>query len=134
MILSGGKVDPKREGPTLAVAMRDFLRKQGIAEEHLLIEDRSRTTHENAVEVSKLLAEVGIDDILLVTNATHLYRAERCFRRQGLKVTAAGCRYRATKFDGSLSDFWPNPGSARETQDVCHEWLGVVWYWLHGRI
>ena len=134
VVLSGGKVDPAREGPTLAAAMRDFMLQQGIAEEDLLLEDRSRTTYENAVESAKLLEERAIGEIVLVTDAASLYRARRCFLRQGLKVTAAGCHYRATKLEGFFSDFWPHPGAAEKTQQACHEWIGIVWYWLHGRI
>ena len=134
VVLCGGKVDPSTAGPTFAAAMCDFMVQQGVARSDLLLEDQSRTTYENAVETARLLRGRGIEKIVLVTSATHMQRAERCFRSQGFDVRASGCRYRATQFRWSLSQFLPDAGSARDVEDVAHEWLGLFWYWLHGRI
>lgn len=134
VVLSGGKVDAGTAGPTFAEAMSDFMVEQGVTRSDLLLEDQSRTTYENAVETAKLLRGRGIEKIVLVTTATHMQRAELCFRGQGLDVTPSGCRYRATQFRWSLSKFLPDAGSARDVETVAHEWLGLFWYWLHGRI
>ena len=47
--------------PAVASSPRDFLLAQGIDDADLIVEDRSRTTHENAVECRKLLDQRGID-------------------------------------------------------------------------
>jgi uncharacterized SAM-binding protein YcdF (DUF218 family) len=133
VLVSGGKVDPDAPGPALAVAMRDFLRGQGVAEGDLIVEDRSRTTYENAVESCRLLAERGLHKIVLVTDACHMYRAAGCFRKQGAEVVPCGCRYRAARMDWSPWAFVPNPGAAGGSQDALHEWLGSAWYRLLGR-
>jgi len=134
VVLSGGKIDPSRAGPTLAEAMRDFMIEQGVDPSDLLLENRSRSTYENALETGKLLHQRGIEKVVLVTSASHLQRAERCFRAQGLDVVPSGCRYRATRFQWSLSWFLPDPGAAENVQAAAHEWLGLFWYWLHGRL
>ncbi len=134
VVLSGGKVNPSQAEPTLAEAMRDFMIGQGVDPSDLLLENRSRSTHENAVETGRLLQQRGIEKVVLVTTASHLQRAQRCFRAQGLDVVPSGCRYRATRFQWSLSWFLPNPGSAEDVQAAAHEWLGLFWYWLHGRL
>jgi len=53
-----------------------FLVKLGVPATDVLVEDRSRTTSENAVETQKLLALRGISKILLVTDAAHDLRAD----------------------------------------------------------
>ena len=77
VIVSGGQVDPSTPGPTLARVMHDFLLGQGVKEEDLLMEDRSRTTYENAVLSGDILSRRGIDKLVLVTSASHMPRGER---------------------------------------------------------
>jgi uncharacterized SAM-binding protein YcdF (DUF218 family) len=134
VLASGGKVDPAAPGPTLARAMADFLREQGVAAEDLILEERSRTTFENAVESARVLRARGIKRVVLVTEAVHMYRASLCFLGQGLEVTPAPCHPRARGFICSLSEFLPHPAAAQRFQLAVHEWLGVAWYRLRGRI
>jgi len=132
VVVSGGKVDPATPGPSLAQAMGNFLQGQGVAATDLIVEDRSRTTYENAVESCRLLNDRGIHKIVLVTDAAHLGRAASCFRKQGVDVVPCGCRYRALRIDWSVRAFLPDPSVARGFQDAFHEWLGTAWYRLRG--
>lgn len=134
VVVSGGKVCKSEPGPPSAHVMKAFLIEQGVPADRLLAEDRSTTTYENAVQTAKLLRQRGVRKIVLVTDATHLRRAERCFLAQGLEVAPAGCYYGATRFAGGLTDFLPDPDAAEDVEDVWHEWLGMLWYWVHGRI
>jgi len=135
VIVSGGQVDPSTPGPTLARVMHDFLLGQGVKEEDLLLEDRSRTTYENAVLSGDILSRRGIDKLVLVTSASHMPRSERCFRALGFRVTPSACDYHTAGFSWSLSDFLlPNPHAATGVELATHEWLGMGWYWLNGRI
>lgn len=135
IVLSGGKVDPSTPGPTLAQAMHDFLIGQGVRESDLLVEDRSRTTYENAACTGDLLSRRGIENIVVVTSASHMRRGEGCFRALGFKVTPSACDYHTAAFPWSLSGFvLPNPHAAAGVELAVHEWLGIAWYWLHGRI
>jgi uncharacterized SAM-binding protein YcdF (DUF218 family) len=56
------------------------------------VEATSRDTHENAVNTLALLQPAGIDEIVLVTNGTHMPRALREFRAAapaGVRITPA---------------------------------------------
>lgn len=132
ILVSGGTVH--EPGPSCAPAMRKFLLKLDVPATDILEEDRSRTTWENAVESHKLLEPLGIRKILLVTDATHLLRAERCFRNQGMEVVPWGCRYRATVFPLELGQFLPSPSGGAGLRDATHEWIGLAWYKLRGRL
>lgn len=135
VIPSGGKVLVSQPGPTLALAMKDFLVTQGVSQDHILLEDRSRNTYESAVESGKLLRQHGIRRIVLVTDAASLLRAEKCFRRQGIDVIPLGCRYRTLGgFRLSLVAFLPSEDAVDRVSEVWHEWLGLLWYWIRGRI
>ena len=134
VVLCGGKVDADRLGPTLAKAMRDFLVESGVDERDLVLEERSTTTYENAVESAKLLKQRGIGRVILVTDATHLRRAESCFRAQAVEVIPRGTSYRANFLSWSPLDFLPSTSAARDMKRVLHEWLGILWYGLNGRI
>ena len=134
VVLTGGKVDPSRRGPTLAHAMRDFMLQLNIERDDLLIESDSQSTYDNAVRTSALLRKQSINTVLLVTDATHLNRSIRCFQKQGLKAIPCGCRYRATEFQWSVFSFLPSASAAKSNQIVLHEWMGLAWYWLHDRI
>jgi uncharacterized SAM-binding protein YcdF (DUF218 family) len=134
VLVSGGKVDPAMPGPPEADVMRDFLLKLGVNAADVIVENTSRTTYENAVECRKLLEQHRLHKIMLVTNAVDLFRAVRCFRKQGIEAIPSGCNYRATQFEYSLFEFLPSPGAAQGCRRVFHEWAGAVWYWWHGRI
>jgi uncharacterized SAM-binding protein YcdF (DUF218 family) len=134
VLVSGGDVDASRSGPTLARSMHDFLRKIGVAGNDLILEERSRNTYENAVESAKILRERGIDRIVLVTDAIDLLRADLCFRRQGFEPALAGTNHRATRRSWRLSDFLPSSRAATDVGRVTHEWLGIAWYRIRGRV
>jgi uncharacterized SAM-binding protein YcdF (DUF218 family) len=114
--------------------MFEFLRNLGVESDCMVLEERSTTTHENAVESARVLKQSGIAKVILVTDGASLYRAERCFRRQGIEVVPAGCRYRATELKCRASTLIPSAPAADGVNEVFHEWLGVVWYWLNDRI
>jgi uncharacterized SAM-binding protein YcdF (DUF218 family) len=134
ILVSGGKVDRESPGPASAEVMAQFLGQLGVASTDLIIEAQSRTTYENAVESAQLLDKHRLRKGLLVVDAVDMHRALSCFRKQGVEMIPAACHYRANPFAPSFFTFVPSPGAASNCQRVWHEWLGVVWYRLWGRI
>lgn len=134
VLATGGKLDPEKPEFTLAVLMQDFLRTQGIAESDLLAETKSANTYENAKASAALLRSRGISKVALVTDGSHLWRAERCFRTQGIDVVPRGCGYRATRFRWSISTFLPSIHAVKGVETAWHEWLGMAWYKVSGKI
>jgi uncharacterized SAM-binding protein YcdF (DUF218 family) len=134
IVISGGKVDPRTPGPTLARAAGDLLLQLGVDPSDLILEEQSRTTYENATCCREVLAKRNIRRIVLVTDAAHMFRASRCFRAAGLEVIPAGCRHRAHWFHFGATDLLPSTEAVSGIRDACHEWLGLAWYWIHGRL
>jgi uncharacterized SAM-binding protein YcdF (DUF218 family) len=133
VIVSGGKVHAATPGPTLAEGMRRFLVQCGIKNEDIVLEDRSATTFENAQYSKAFVPEGGNQRVFLVTDALCMPRAVKCFTAQGVEVVAAPCNHR---MQVPFSPQWLLPSSAgiKNVNDAAHEWLGLVWYWLRGRI
>jgi uncharacterized SAM-binding protein YcdF (DUF218 family) len=132
VVVCGGRIAPGPSTPPLAHLMRDFLRDQGLDDADLIVEDRSRTTHENAVECRKLLEQRRIGKVILVTDATHMFRALRSFRKQGIQAVPSACHHLATQFEWTVFDFLPSADAVQNHQQTFHEWLGFVWYWVRG--
>lgn len=53
------------------------------------LEERSRTTWENALYSAEMLRAAGVERIVLVTSASHMRRSRWCFEQVGLQVIAA---------------------------------------------
>jgi uncharacterized SAM-binding protein YcdF (DUF218 family) len=75
MIFSGGDGSIFGEGPKEGVEMKRLALRLGVPEEAAVVEDRSRTTYENAVETKRIL---GNGSILMVTSSSHVPRALDC--------------------------------------------------------
>jgi uncharacterized SAM-binding protein YcdF (DUF218 family) len=134
ILASGGAGGPAPADASLAAAMKEYLEGEGVPAELIWTEARSRTTHENALFSAEELRARGIRRIVLVTEAFHMLRAERCFRKQGLEVVPAPCGFRAAEFQWRLADFMVGHRAITWNEVVFHEWLGLLWYWLRGRV
>jgi uncharacterized SAM-binding protein YcdF (DUF218 family) len=134
ILVSGGVFSGEENAPSCARVMKDWLMKMGVKESDILVEDQSRSTHENAVESSKILHREKIEKMVLVTDAVHLWRATGCFHKEGVEVVPCGCGYQSNSLDWSPAMFLPNVHSARSFQEAYHEWLGLVWYRSRGWI
>ncbi len=132
VLVTGGSVDPESSDPTLGEQMGDFLVLLGVRESDMIVETRSRNTHENAVECGKILRERNYRRIVLVTDAAHMKRAVLCYQREGLEVIPSGCHYRALRFDFSIQSVYPTPGAAMGVLEATHEWIGLIWYGWNG--
>jgi uncharacterized SAM-binding protein YcdF (DUF218 family) len=135
-ILVCGGLDRDGNGNPISFAqtVRQVLVNEGIPGDTIWTEDHSETTFENALYGADILRARKIQKVALVTEAYHMLRAERCLRKQGIEVIPAPCNFR--------SRFRVRPehlvGARREafnwSVDAAHEFGGLAWYWLRGRI
>lgn len=89
-VVSGGQ-GPQESIPE-AVAMKRYLMLNGIAENKILVEDKSTSTYENFKFSFELLANNGLEgcSVAFVTNIFHIYRSNRIARSMGLNLTYIG--------------------------------------------
>lgn len=128
---SGGK---ESRGRILADVMRRALEAEGVPAAAIVTEGNSTSTYTNAVFTSALLRARGIRKIALVTEAFHMRRAELCFRKQGLEVVAAPCAFRGAVFSPSWDTWIPQTKALAWSGDALHEWVGIAWYRISGKM
>ena len=93
-------------------------------------EQRSRTTAENAANVSALLRQHDIHRIILVTHAWHMPRAMEAFQHNGIVAIPASTGY-ILKDESDLIYSWlPSARAMYEVSLACHEIVGLFWYRL----
>ncbi|MBS0247955.1 MAG: YdcF family protein [Proteobacteria bacterium] len=133
ILLSGGAHDHDNPAVTESSIARDALVAMGVDPRRIELEDRSRTTYENAV-LSKDIARPRVGERwLLVTSASHMPRAVGCFRAAAFPIVPYPVDYRTR--DGRE---WLRPvesiASGLDDLDLAaHEWLGLAVYRLLGR-
>ncbi|HEY7534092.1 MAG TPA: YdcF family protein [Nitrospiraceae bacterium] len=124
-------------GTKEAREMKRWAQRLGVPDLVILTEEDARTTYENATGAKRLL---GSASILLVTSASHLPRAAALFVKQGFQVTPAPCAYLSRDKPADrwknidLFDFLPNDRALQHSQDALVEGIGLVVYWLAGKI
>jgi uncharacterized SAM-binding protein YcdF (DUF218 family) len=105
----------------------------GIEASRVILEDKSRTTAENAVFSRRLAMPKRGERWLLVTSAWHMPRAVGAFRAAGFPVEAYPVDYRTPGPPGLFIPFGSVSGGLRRTDTAMREWAGLVTYWLTGR-
>ncbi len=134
MAVCGGRPEAGEDVESLAAYMKDFLLAEGVPAAKIIKEEGSSTTHENALFTAPLLRERKLRTIALVTDGWHMPRAAASFRAQGLKVIPAPATLRSARFEGPLSGWLPSHHALVQNERVLHEWLGLAWYLLSGRL
>lgn len=131
LLYTGGEGELLAQGPSEAERGRRFYAQQGLPSQRLLLETRSRNTHENAVFSAAL---PGVDKTrpwLLITSAWHMPRALGTFKKVGWNVTPWPTDYR-TGLATPWHQYSLSQGAAK-WQLALHELLGLVAYRLSGR-
>ena len=137
LVLTGGTGHAFKDVPKDAPEMKRWAERLGVSGDAIVIEERSRTTYENATETKRLL---GPASILLVTSASHLPRATALFSKQGFSVTPVPCdfliqnRPEDTFEQLDLFDVLPNDRAIEHTTGAVTELAGIAVYWLTGKL
>jgi len=128
-VLVSGGIESGNTQPD-AVVMQQLLEQEGVSSDSIWSEDRSHSTYENALFGSQILKSKGIQKIALVVDATSMPRAEACFRKQGITVLPAPCRFR--QFGPLAEELLPSWQAIRRNEATLHEVIGYGWYWIRG--
>lgn len=134
ILVSGGDGSLVLAGEGDAATAPRLLGALGIAPERLILENKSRDTYENAVFSKQMVQPKPGETWLLVTSAFHMPRSVGLFRSAGFDVVPWPTDYRTTGAEG-LSLFADDSDDALNNAKIAiREWIGLVAYWLTGRI
>ncbi|MGE5270068.1 MAG: YdcF family protein [Thiohalocapsa sp.] len=124
--VSGGRVGGAR---TTEAALLQQALDADFAVPVRWVEDRSRTTWENAVFTAALLRPAQVTTVVLVTQAWHLPRAIWSFERAGLHALPWPMPRTALHRDRA-GDFLPSVVSLLNSFFALHEMIGAAYYRL----
>jgi uncharacterized SAM-binding protein YcdF (DUF218 family) len=133
VVASGGLLMGGTRPVTYGEMMRSLLIEKGVPADHIWTETESRDTYENTLYSARILREHGIAKAALVTEAYHMLRSAGCLRKQGIAVVAAPTGF-LTPTVYEWGDFLPKTRAVGVMDIVLHEWVGLTWYRLRGRM
>jgi uncharacterized SAM-binding protein YcdF (DUF218 family) len=131
IITSGGIVDPSVQNRPEGEVMRDTLVRLGIPPDRILVEGAALNTVDHARRLKEMPQVGGGQRFVLVTSATHMWRAVRTMEAHGLKpipAVAASQSERAT----APRSWLPNGAAMRLSGAAAHEYVGALCYWSRG--
>lgn len=96
------------------------------------LEEKAKTTKENAIFSREILEKESINKIILVTNQWHMKRAEMLFKQQGFEVMPASVGTGDTPDHYKLNYmyFIPQAGAMNSNMLALKEWIG---YWKESK-
>lgn len=128
LLLSGGVGGTERHADRLA-AVASML---GVKPDEMELD---RTAWDTEAEASHLTRRVGQAPFFLVTSAFHMPRAVGLFHKVGANPIPAPTHHLSLDVPGiNLLGLFPSPEALGELEAGWHEYLGIVWSKLRGRI
>jgi uncharacterized SAM-binding protein YcdF (DUF218 family) len=125
IILAGGPLVWKY---TWASLMGEQAKYLGVPKKDILLEDKSRTTEEDAIFTKEIMDKHGYKSCILVTSPYHSKRATEIFRKiMGNKITVISAPSLKSWF--SFDEWWKR---RRDRACVLNEWSKFVWLWIFG--
>ena len=135
IVITGGNVFPQANVKSEAFYTRNILRSWGVHETAINLDQTSRNTYENAINTAKLLDDLKVGTILLVTSAFHMPRAVATFRHTGLEVIPSPSGYSIAAYKRPMIlDWWPTLKNMNKAQSLVHEIIGIQIYRVRGWI
>ncbi len=87
LVFTGGR--PRGRQCAVGDIMAEFARELGVPADRIVVEGRSRNTHENAAFSAPVLRGLGARRLLLVTDRLHMKRATGSFEQEGFSTGRA---------------------------------------------
>lgn len=132
LIYSGG-IAIGQEKISEADAAEEFLSSLGMDKSFYISENKAQSTFENAAYLKKWIEDNEIEKVYLVTSAYHILRSAAVFKAQNIDflIVHSGFIY---DHQFSWLDYLPNRGALTVNLSALHEWIGLAWYYIRGRI
>ena len=130
ILISGGSGILIKNQYKEAFVMRNHLIENGIPDDDIIIENKSRNTKENAFLSAEILKrDFQNKSVLLITSALHMKRAIFCFEKAGIEVASFSTDNTNSNRNFQLEYLLlPNSKSFEKWESIIHEWVGYLVY------
>lgn len=126
LVVSGGVVRPDLAAEALVLAEVMRLPPETV------LEAQARTTAENAEFLAAICRDRGWRSIILVTSREHTRRAAAATRMVGIEIAAVIAASDRARI--KPADFLPGAKGLSRWSPVLHEYVGILWYALSGKL
>jgi uncharacterized SAM-binding protein YcdF (DUF218 family) len=134
MLIASGGVQTEG-GYSEGAIIRDALVRNRVPADHIIVEDNSGTTREQAVESSKILRRLGATTCVVVTTPQQMGRAIDLFAREGIKGLPLQAGSLLWGIDAT-QPWWqwliPSTVARSVSRDVIYELMAWPYYRLRG--
>jgi len=128
LIFTGAEMPWRKSSRTEGNVLTDYATKYGIPYDHIFVSGLVTNTADEAVAVKKM--SLG-NQIILVTSAFHMPRAQKLFEKEGLEVVTYPVDFKSLSNDSiTVMDYLPNGQSLAKTEMGIRELIGRLYYWL----
>ena len=113
-----------------------FLIVTGVRPGDVVLENKSRNTHENARFSARMLHDrFGTNRCVLITSATHMRRAAACFRRENVRITPFPGGFLSSRRSTEPGNYLlPHEQTFADSFYLIREMVGYVVYWVVGYV
>lgn len=101
----------------------------GLSEENIITLEEPKDTEAEAREIKKI---IGKQKAILVTSASHMKRAMLIFKKEGLNVIASPTQHKV--YWNSYPSSYFSANNLEKSQLAFHEYLGLAWLYLKGKV
>lgn len=129
LIFTGGLLPWQTSQEPEGEVLRRFAIRKGVPGESVRVSESVQNTQQESLAVKKLLGE-KVKNIILVTSAFHMPRAQHLFEQVGFNVTPYPVDFGVVVRDVRPMDFLPDAGALAMTDSAVREWLGRFYYWV----
>ena len=126
LVLTGGKL-PWSVGKPEGEYLRDIAEKLGVSSDVIFLTENVQNTDQEAKAVAKLLNK-EIPNIILVTSAFHMPRAQKVFEAAGIEVSPFPVDFLSKADNTKIMDFIPDAKAFRDTNFFVRELIGRLYY------
>ena len=128
LVLTGGKL-PWSVGKPEGEHLRAIAEKLGVPSDIILLTENVQNTDQEAKAVAKFLNK-KVPNIILVTSAFHMPRAQKVFEAAGIEVSPFPVDFLSGADKTTLIHFIPSARSFRDTSFFVRELIGRIYYEL----
>ncbi len=138
VIYSGGSPNYYNDSTVEAKLAKEYAVSMNIPENMFWIDTASGNTHESGINVKRILDNKfpGIDKhkIILVTSALHMLRSVNVMKKNGIHVIPSPADFPMGSLSFGPASLLPSVTYFSISTLSIHEWMGISYYWLLGRI
>lgn len=139
ILYSGGSGDPFDPVPLEPELARGYAISLGVPETDFWTESVSRNTYESGRKIREILeqrcpASTLRPRIVLVTTSIHMTRSLLVMEKAGLNAIPAAADFPVSRLKLDIFSFIPSAEKFSLSTSCLHEWLGIIGYYLLGRL